>query len=152
LKGFSASIEARLLELLEQEIDEFEQVRALTMKQTELLESDDIDAFDDSLDRRAALIEKINGLHQEQNVLMQSYISSGGAGENKKRSAVAKASDRLGEIIAECAEINENNLTVAKEKAGVYISQIGKLSLNRKGLEGYIQGVPNDPEHFDRKT
>ena len=75
---FSSKEEARLLELLGEEQAIFERIRALTGEQATLIAADDMEAFNGSLDSRQELIEKINGLHQETNVLMQSYISFSG--------------------------------------------------------------------------
>jgi len=149
---FSRDDEARLLELLGEELEIFERIRGLTGKQAELLSADDIEAFDESLDRRQILIEEINGLHQEASGLMQSYISFSGAGGGSKIDAVEIAAERLREVISECAEQNEKNTAAAKEMAEDYIKRIGKLSLSRKSLGAYALNVPNNSELFDRKT
>ena len=152
MKTFSRDMEERLLELLVQEQEVFEQIREATLNQKELIAADDIDAFDKSLDRRQELIKKINGLHQESDVLMQSYISFTSSADGVTIGVIDDALGRLREITAECAGLNEQNTTAAKEKAEEYIKQIGKLSLTRKSLGKYAQSVPNTPELFDKKT
>ena len=152
MNDFSRENEERLLELLGQEYGILEQIRAMTEKQTELIAADDIDAFNKSLDRRQELITQINGLHQESDVLMQSYISFTASGGGSKISAVDEASGKIKAIVSECALKNEKNTSAAKEKAEEYIKQIGKLSLTRKSLGKYAQSVPNSPELFDKKT
>ena len=72
MSKFSREDEMRLIKLLSDEHALFGQIRALTEKQSAFLKQDDTDAFEGSLDERQELIEKINGLHQETKVLMQS--------------------------------------------------------------------------------
>jgi len=144
--------ETRLLELLGEEQKLFEQIHGLTVQQAELLAADDIEAFDKSLDSRQELIEKINGLHQETNILMQSYISFSGSPGGMKSAAAEAALESLRDKISLCAELNEKNMAAAKEMAEDYIKRIGKLSLSRKSLGAYALSVPNNSELFDKKT
>jgi len=124
----------------------------MTAKQTELLAADDIDGFDSSLDSRQEFIEKIKGLHQETDILMQSYTSIHGTAAGGSNGAVEQAAARRREMIAKCAALNERNTVTAKEKAEGYIKRIGKLSLSRKSIELYAPGLPNKPGLIDRKT
>jgi len=158
---FSSKEEARLLELLGEEQAIFERIRALTGEQATLIAADDMEAFNGSLDSRQELIEKINGLHQETNVLMQSYISfsgdagagSGGAGsEGAKSAKVEAARELLNGVIAECADMNAKNQAAANEMAEEYAKRIEKLNLSRKSLGAYALGVSNNSELFDTKT
>ena len=149
---FSGDSAARLLELLGTELEVFGQMLELTAKQTELIAWDDIDALDESLDRRQELIEKINGLHQESDILMQSYISYLDTAGGKNNGSIDYASAQIRETAAKCAELNEKNMAAAKEKAEGYKERIGKLSLGRKSMGAYIQGVANTPEMFDKRT
>ena len=152
MNGFPTDKQSRLLELLGQQQEAFEQIREMTRKHKELLETDDIDEFDRSLDDRQGLIEKINGLHQESDILMQSYISISGTGGGQKIDAIESSAALLAETIADCAALNDEITVSAKEKAEDYIKQIGKLSLSRKSLGAYVQNVPNNPELFDKMT
>jgi len=152
VNDFSQDKKARLLELLGQEFDLFRQMYELTEKQAMLLAADDIDAFDNSLDRRKELIEEINGLHQETDILMQSYMSFAGSVSGEKIAAIEIAVAQRQDVILGCAVLNEKNTSVAKEKAEDYIGRIGKLSQSRKSLELYIPDTPNKAELFDRKT
>jgi len=152
VNGFSRDDAKRLQELLEHELGKLRQVFELTSMQAELLASDDIDAFDSSLDSRQELIEEINGLHQESDVLMQSYISVTSSGAAEKADGIEKAAADARAILESCAELNEKNATAAKEKAEEYIKRIGKLSLSRKSLRLYTTDVPNKPELFDKTT
>jgi len=152
VNDYSRDKEARLLELLDKELEIFKQIHGLTEKQAELLAADDVDAFGESLDSRQDLIEKINGLHQESDILMQSYVSFSKGVGNKKSRAIETAIEEISRLIAECFGLNDKNTTIAKLMADDYIQRIGKLSLGRKSLGVYAQGVPNDPELFDRKT
>ena len=144
--------ETRLLELLEKEIGYFGQIRELTQQQAKLLEEDEAESLDASLDSRWKLIEEINGLHQESDVLMQSYVSFAYSGDGHTVESIERAVTRRQELIAECVALNERNTTAAKEKAESYIRRIGKLSMSRKSLEVYIPDLPNTPELIDRKT
>ena len=149
---FSPEDEKRLLELVGQRLGIAKEILQLTEKQRDILESDDMDAFGRSLDNRQELIEKINGLHQETTILMQSYLSFSEAEGGRRIGAIDKAAGDFGEILTQCISINDNNTVVAKEKAEEYLKQAGKLNQGRKSLSAYIQSVPNEPELFDRKT
>jgi len=137
----------RLTELLEKELEAFEQIFKLSEKQAKLLAKDNIDAFDSSLDEGQKYIEEIKGLHQESEPLMQSYMS--GAGKDAA-DEIEKLRSRIQDIIAKCAELNHINSAAAKEKLENYIGKIDKLSSSRKGIGGYAQSVPNTPEMFDK--
>ena len=149
---FSQEKQSRLLELLSEEHAIFEQIREQTGKHAEILAADDIEALDEALDRRQELIVKINGLHQETDVLMQSYMAFSSAKGGSKIAAVEKAAERLKGIIAACAELNEKNVLAAKDMAEDYTKRIDKLSLSRKSLGAYVQAMPNNSELFDKKT
>ena len=152
MSNFSSENEARLLDLQNEELEILKKVRELTERQAELLQADDIEAFSESIDSREALIEKINGLHQESNILMQSYISFAGAAGAGKIDAIEDMNRQLAEELAGCVELNDKNATLTKEKTADYMKQIGKLSLGRKSLGAYVQDVPNDSQLFDKKT
>jgi len=141
----------RLTKLLADELKLYGQIRKLTDKQTELLSRDDIEAFESSLDKRAELIEKIKGLHQESNPLMQSYITFSADGKNSN-SEIDKLNEQLREALEYCNEINENNIADMKAKTEVHSKKIEEHSAKRKGIGGYAQSVPNTPEMFDKKT
>ena len=149
---FSPGDEKRLLELIGQRLELVKEILQLTEKQTDILASDDMEAFGQSLDRRQELIEKIDGLHQETNILMQSYLSMIDAAGGRAISAIDEASGRFKDILEQCVRINDKNTAAAEAKADDYLKQAGKLNQGRKGLSAYIQDVPNEPEHFDKKT
>ena len=150
--NFSRETEVKLLELLEKELGLFERMRELTEEQSELLAVDAMEDLESSLDGRQGLIEKINGLHQESDSLMQSYALFSGSGGGDRIEAVETLLARINEEIAKCSGLNEENTNAAKEKAEEYIRRIGKLSLSRKSLGAYALNVPNSPELFDKKT
>ena len=140
---------ARLKELLESELDAYEQLLILAEAQAKLLAKDDIDAFDKSLDEGQKFIEKINGLHQESKALMQSYMSAP-AGE--KDADIDSLAVKIRGVLKECAGLNVKNAASAQERIEGYTEKIDKLSASRKGIGGYAQSVPNTPEMFDRKS
>jgi len=152
VSNFSRNDESRLLVLLGEELEIFRQIGSLSIKQAELLAADDMEAFEGSLERRQGLIEKINGLHQETDLLMQSYMSFSDAGTGEVSDAIETTAGQLKEIIADCVSTNDKNMVAAKEKAEEYIKKIGKLSLGRKSLGAYAQTLPNNSELFDKKT
>ena len=152
MNGFPRDREARLLELLGEELVIFKQIHELTEKQTELLAADDLEAFNESLDSRQELIEKINGLHQEAEALMQSYISFSKSKGGNKVAAVEQAIGKLRDAVGGCAALNEKNIAAAKEMNEEYVKRIDELSIGRKSLGAYAQNVPNSSELFDKKT
>lgn len=149
---FSPEDEKRLSGLVGQRLGIVKQILQLTEKQTEILAADDLAAFERSLDNRQELIEQINGLHQETNILMQSYLSFSESEGGRRITAIDEAAGDFKEILEQCISINDKNTAAAREKAEDYLKQAGKLNQGRKSLGAYIQGVPNEPELFDRKT
>ena len=152
MNDFSQDKSARLLELLGQEIELFGQICELSGKQAELLAADDINAFNDSLDSRQEIIEEINGLHQETDILMQSYVSLTSADTRRKIYAIEKAIAQRHNLISECASLNKKNTISAKEKASNYTNRIDRLSLRRKSMERYAPDITYSSEMFDKKT
>ena len=140
-----------LLEIIGQETKLFEQIYKLTEEQAELVSTDEIEAFSESLDRRQELMEKINGLHQEYQSLMQSYISYYNSPNGKKVKSIEQAEKKLRDLITASAELNDKNTLAAQEKADSYKDRIGKLSISRKSIGSYIQAVGTESELFDKK-
>jgi transcriptional regulator of NAD metabolism len=145
-------METRLLEMLKEELGLFEQMKAQTVKQTELLAEDKIDEFIESLDKREELKEKINGLHQESNVLMQYYISSTVRGGRGKVRAIDKLREQNRVIIAECHKINEENIKAAGEKMEEYTKRLKEMDTEKKTFDAYTVDIPDNSEHFDKTT
>jgi len=139
----------RLSELLVKELEIFERIRKLTEKQAELLAKDDVDQFDGSLDKRQELIEKINGLHQESDPLMQSYVSSPA---DEKCAEIEDLREKIRETVGICAGLNDKIVAEMKVKSKEHSEKIDRHSAKRKGIGGYAQAVPNTPEVFDTKT
>ena len=75
MNGYSPDDEKRLIDLLAAQEKTMERILALTEEQSQMLEADDVDGFDLSLDRRQTAIEEFDRLHQESAALMQSYTS-----------------------------------------------------------------------------
>ena len=139
----------RLSVLLGKELEIFAKIRKLTGEQAELLAKDDVDQFISSLDKRQELIEKINGLHQESDPLMQSYVSSPA---DEKYAEIEELREKIRETVGICAELNDKNVAEMKAKSEAHTKKIDKHSAKRKGIGGYAQAVPNTPEVFDTKT
>jgi len=141
----------RLLELLENELELYKQIRKLTEKQAQLLNKDEIDSFNGSLEKRAELIEKIKGLHQDSDPLMQSYVSAIKNVANADES-IEKLREQIRGEITECSRLNDENMAAMKDKVEEHTKKIDEKSAQRKGIGGYAQAVPNTPEIFDKKS
>jgi len=152
VSDFSKDNGSKLLNLLKEELGVWEQIRGLTESQAELLMSDDEGVLEGSLESRQGLIEKINGLHQETDILMQSYNTFSKSKIGKKCPVVESTIDKLRKVITECIALNDENIATAKEMTEGYTERIDSLSLKRKSLGAYAQGVPYDSELFDKKT
>ena len=150
LSGFPQ--EARLLSLLEEATELAERVADLAKEQSRLLASDDLNGFNIALDHGQTLIDKINGLHQESEALMQSYASYAVSENGGKIEAIETAVARFAELLDQGATMNARNLGEAKEKAQEFIRQIGNLSMKRKSLGLYAQHGGGSSEIFDKKT
>jgi len=148
---FSNENAARLTELLQQESDLLKSLRDKGMEQVSLLETGEIEAFAESLEKGQAIIGKIDGLHQEINVLMQSYVSFLDSG-NKKIDAIEVLRIEVRTIVAECAKLNEKNMAKAGEKVNNITGEITDKSQKRKSVGVYGQGVVTSSEYFDKKT
>ena len=151
MSNFSSADTEKLSQLLGKELDAYEQIRKLTETQTELLTRDDIDAFDSSLDKRAKLIEKIKGLHQESDPLMQSCVSLSADGKSSNEE-IDNLTKKIREVLEICNDLNEKNITIMNEKTEEQTKKIDEQSAKRKGIGGYAQSVPNTPEIFDKKS
>ena len=141
----------QLTKLLEKELDLHEQIHTLTKTQAELLNKDDIDAFNSSLDKREKLIEKIKGLHQESEPLMQSYVSVTTTEGNADKT-IDNIKKQIREVLEKTAKFNDENIAVMKEKTEEHTKKIDEQRAKGKTIGGYAQSVPNTPEVFDKKT
>ena len=151
MSNFSSADTEQLFGLLSEELEFYAKIRNLTEEQAELLAKDDIEAFDNSLNKRETLIEKIKGLHQESNPLMQSYASFSSGG-NKTDSKIDELKKQIRQQLEICARLNDENLEAMKIKKDEHTKKIDEQSAKRKGIGGYAQSVPNSPEMFDKKS
>ena len=151
MSKFASADMERLSKLLGEELELYKQIRKLTEQQTKLLAKDDIDEFNISLDKREELIEKIKGLHQESDHLMQSYTSLS-ADDKGKDSKIDKLKKQIRKELEVCANLNDKNIETMSEKTEEHKKKIEQQSAKRKGIGGYAQSVPNSPEMFDKKT
>ena len=151
MSGLESADMERLTKLLADELKLYGQIRKLTEEQTELLAKDDIEAFDNSLDKRETLIEKIKGLHQDSNPLMQSYVSFSSDG-NKANDEIDGLKNQIREQLEVCAQLNDKNMETMRFKTEEHSKKIDEQSAKRKTIGGYAQSVPNVPEMFDKKS
>ena len=152
MNSFPQDKKERLIELIGQELELFGRIREIAMAQTELLEADYIESFDYSLDSRQEIIEKINGLHQESDVLMQSYISFSNSAGGGKFDEIESAATRLREMIALCVELDEKNTSIIEGKKEDHTRQVTEMSMRRESLGKYAPNLPNNPKMFDKMT
>ena len=148
MSKFEASDLKKLQENLTQELESFEQIKKLTEKIAEQIDTEKIEALDKSLSKRQELIEKINGLHQESNPLMQSYVQASGL----KNSEVDRLVERIRETTQICAKLNDENINTIKAMSEEQVDKIDKQSAKRKGISGYAQAIAYSPEVIDKKT
>ncbi|MCL2248431.1 MAG: flagellar export chaperone FlgN [Oscillospiraceae bacterium] len=139
----------RLTKLLDDELKLLENIKELTDEQTRQIEMDEFDGLEKLLERRQELIEKINGLHQESQELMQSYVSSSSL---KPVREIENLKEEIKYLLQTCKESNERNIEMLSHKSTTQKEKIGKQSAQRKGIGGYAQAVPTSSEMFDKKT
>jgi hypothetical protein len=152
MSNFNRACEKRLLEMLNEELGLFEQMKAETLKQTKLLDEDDMDAFNESLEKREILKEKINGLHQEKDPLMQSYLSSSATIGQASKKMIDTLRDKIRLIVTESLEINNANIAAAGSKIEEYSERIKQIDTSKKTFDAYTTAIPDNSEHFDKTT
>jgi hypothetical protein len=152
VSDFSQQQSERLYQLLADETKLLENLRKAAKEQSIHLAEDKMDDFDKSFSVGQEIIGEIDRLHQETNLLMQSYVSFSNSGNGRKVDKIEESIKAFKSIIAECAELNEINMVSAKEKMEEYSQQITKSSQSRKSIGVYAQSVTNNPEFFDKKT
>ena len=154
MSNFNISEREKLIKLLTDQLELVEQITALCEKQGSMLGDEErLDELNASLDEAEKIRKKISGLHQEADVLMQSYVASTGVQK------IPKKDDRIGSLAISikekteiCAKINEKNMSVLKSLLETQKVKIDEKSTQRKGVGGYIQAITNTSEMFDRKT
>jgi ElaB/YqjD/DUF883 family membrane-anchored ribosome-binding protein len=146
----------RLSMLLGKELEYYKQIQKQTEEQTGMLSEDDIEAFNESLLKREGLINKIKGLHQEKEPLMQSYASMSKGTKPQNEVLLNKEIDDLNKqiraVIEACAKMNDTNIQSLKEKTEKLTKKIDEQSTKRKGIGGYVQTITNTSEMFDKKS
>ena len=146
MKNFTPAEKERLTELLSDDLELFGQIRELMERQTQLL-SDDAETFDGLLDRREELAEKINGLHQETDPLMQSYVSSKNSDKDVENLRL-----KIKAEISYCENLNRQHSSLMKEKTRELSKEIDEKRSKREGIGGYAQAAPTTSMKFDNKA
>ena len=139
----------KLTKLLNGELKLLEKMKELTDEQARQIEADEFDGLGELLNERQALIEKINGLHQESNPLMQSYVSSSDYGAVLQ---IDNLRNKIKQTLLECKELNEKNVGALADKTKDHTEKIDQQSTKIKGIGGYAQAVTSTSERFDKKT
>jgi len=148
VRKHSDAANARLLTLLEEELLAWEQIHKLTQEQAQLLDSEELDSLEKSIDQRQHLMEKINGLHQESNDLMQSYNKHQSGSKN---TAIEAVLGKLRKMIVLCSEQNETNIISAEEIKSGFIARVEELGQKRKSIGAYAPDITESSELFDKK-
>lgn len=146
MSEFSAQDKQKLLSLLTEKQKLLSQIEQNTKEQGGLLEKDDIEAFDSSLQQSDSIIEKIKGLHQETDTLMQSYISS-----KKRDEKIEDLKNAIEQTLKTCAEKNKALSQAAKKRQKDLSIEIEEKRSKREGIGGYAQATPTTSEVFDKK-
>lgn len=149
MSNFETADRERLVELQTEQLEMFEQIYKLCEEQTELLSEDKLEELDKSLGKSQELREKINGLHQETEKLMQSYVS---ASKDRKDSGVEELIAKIQEKIEMCAKLNAKNMKAIEGMKENQKTKIDDQRAKREGITGYAQPVASNPEMFDKKT
>ena len=145
--------EERLLGLLGEAAEFASQVIALEREQSKYLIADDLDAFNKSLDSVGGIIERMKGLHQETEPLMQSYASYYNSEGGSRIEAIDNAAQELVSLMEQCSAQSNSNLEDAKDKANEFVRQIDDLSTKRKSVGIYAQSTGESSSSvFDKKT
>ena len=149
MSGIVFAGEVKFTKLLNDELNLLEQMKSLTEEQARYIEMDEFDELVKLLDNRQKLIEKIDGLHQETDPLMQSYISSADYGTILQ---IENLREKIKKTLTLCKEQNDRNVKALSEKSEDHSEKIEKQSAKRKVIGGYAQAVPTSSERFDKKT
>ena len=151
MTSFTTGDKDRLLELLGEKLKLSETVRDFTERQAKLIEEGDFEKLEESLRGRQEAIDKIDGLHQESSLLMQSFASSAGSG-GAGSPEIESADRKLGDVMGECAALNEKNMELLKNKMKDQSEKSERMRQSRESLGLYAQGGSNPAELFDRMT
>ena len=154
MRMFSMQEADKLITLLGERKQLLSAYLALTNQQADILTAEDTDAFNENLDQRQKIIDKIEGLHQEIVPLMQAYTSS--VGDSKQPSSYAAKINEIESqtqaMLADVRTVDRRVLEKAKEKAAFFGAEIKRVNLSRKSIGKYQNnaGMPTSGI-FDQK-
>ena len=154
MRMFSMQEADKLITLLGERKQLLSAYLALTNQQADILTAEDTDAFNENLDQRQKIIDKIEGLHQEIVPLMQAYTSS--VGDSKQPSSYATKINEIESqtqaMLADVRTVDRRALEKAKEKAAFFGAEIKRVNLSRKSIGKYQNnaGMPTSGI-FDQK-
>jgi len=143
---------AKLLELLRQQQGICKQLLSLTTAQKKLIEADDMEAFNKSLDARQELMDQYDGQQQQVGDLMVTYTDFSKANDGKRIAQIEKAREQLMELLEKCFVENGSNEALAKEKSEAYSAKISDMNQKRKGIGSYIQNVESNSDFIDKMS
>ncbi|MDR1117338.1 MAG: flagellar protein FlgN [Oscillospiraceae bacterium] len=142
----------RLIKLLESKERYVKECLEITKKQREIVSAEDIDAglLTSSLNERRVNIDKIEGLHHEINVLMQSYLANGT--NEIGDSEIDALQSRIDGVITQIRELDVQSEKSIRDSMDASLSEAKRLNQNRRGIGAYgAAGYIAGPDYFDKK-
>jgi hypothetical protein len=143
------------LELKENYIKKLELLQSIlniTQRQEELIEKDDMDAFERNLERRQKLMEKVDALDLSRDQILKLLIL-----KNKHDKAAEEITDvkllkdRIQETLSEITRLNTCTQKSAQDKLEEYRKKVKETQQAKKCLHSYSGAYPVDGIHFDTK-
>lgn len=138
--GNGANSQEALERALEARRDILVRFKNETLRQTGVLKASDVDAFVGSVDARQKLIDEISVLHQELDVLMQSYavsegqaVHSAGLGSDRARELTRETQALVTEIL----ELDKKNVGLAQELMKHLGEEAKRANQSRKSIGLY---------------
>lgn len=155
MAAFAPEQYARIMELQQQKKTLLQEFHGLAQLQQEIIEREDTTALQGNLNRRQELITQVDTLHQELDLLMQSYppIRQQLGESHPQVAALTALQNEIQDILRQIAALDTQNQARAARQLQHFRDEIKRLSLGRKTLQSYSQGaVSLGSELFDKKT
>ena len=134
---FSEGDFLKLIDLLTEKKKLADEFLELTCKQAEIIAAEDINALNVSIEKRQQVIEKLIGLHQEIQFLMQSYASSHAAQTEEGSRKVRQMEEQTENAIREAISKNNENAEAIKKQMEYVGQEARKIDLERKSIGMY---------------
>ena len=144
----------RLLELQRQKRELLREFHELTLQQERLIELEETAVLKENLNQRQELITEIDTLHQELNLLMQTYSEySQQAGADPAAQEIGALQQESQKLLQEIAALDEQNQARTARQIDRFRDEVKRLSLGRRTIQSYNQSISAlGSELFDKKT